>query len=77
MFVFGSAINGGVSGTNPDLTEATESNNWQLETYQFDYRETLELYSKITSERIIMLLTPHFLIIQPMKVFVKIKSMNL
>jgi len=41
MFVFGSAINGGVSGTNPDLTEATESNNWQLETYQFDYRETL------------------------------------
>ena len=41
MFVFGSAINGGVSGTNPDLTEATESNNWQLETYQYDYRETL------------------------------------
>ena len=41
MFVFGTAINGGVSGTNPDLTEATESNNWQLETYQFDYRETL------------------------------------
>ena len=41
MFVFGTAINGGVSGTNPDLTEATESNNWQLETFQFDYRETL------------------------------------
>ena len=39
MFVFGSAINGGVSGTNPDLIEATESNNWQLETYQFDYRK--------------------------------------
>ena len=41
MFVFGSAINGGVSGTNPDLTEATQNNNWQLETFQFDYRETL------------------------------------
>ena len=41
MFVFGSAINGGVSGTNPDLTEATQNNNWQLQTFQFDYRETL------------------------------------
>lgn len=41
MFVFGSAINGGVSGTNPDLTEASENNNWQLETFQYDYRETL------------------------------------
>ena len=41
MFVFGSAINGGISGTNPDLTEATQNNNWQLETFQFDYRETL------------------------------------
>ena len=41
MFVFGTAINGGVSGTNPDLTEASENNNWQLETFQFDYRETL------------------------------------
>ena len=39
MFVFGSAINGGVSGTNPDLTEATQNNNWQLETFQFDYRD--------------------------------------
>ena len=41
MFVFGSAINGGVSGSNPDLTEATLENNWQLETFQYDYRETL------------------------------------
>ena len=41
MFVFGSAINGGVSGSNPDLTEATSENNWQLETFQYDYRETL------------------------------------
>jgi len=41
MFVFGSVINGGVSGTNPDLTEATAENNFQLETFQYDYRETL------------------------------------
>lgn len=41
MFVFGSAINAGVSGSNPDLTEATIENNWQLETFQYDYRETL------------------------------------
>jgi hypothetical protein len=41
MFVFGSAISGGVSGTNPDLTEATENNNWQLKTFQYDYRQTL------------------------------------
>ena len=41
MFVFGSSINGGVSGTNPDLTEATEENNFQLETFQYDYRQTL------------------------------------
>ena len=41
MFVFGSAINGGVSGINPDLTEATAENNFQLETFQYDYRQTL------------------------------------
>tara|TARA_S200000501_G_scaffold24187_1_gene20944 strand:+ start:21090 stop:22712 length:1623 start_codon:yes stop_codon:yes gene_type:complete len=41
MFVFGSAINGGISGTNPDLLEATDENNWQLETFQYDFRETL------------------------------------
>ena len=41
MFVFGSVINGGVSGTNPDLTEASAENNFQLETFQYDYRETL------------------------------------
>jgi len=41
MLVFGSAINGGVSGTNPDLTEATAENNFQLETFQYDYRQTL------------------------------------
>jgi uncharacterized protein (DUF1501 family) len=40
MFVFGKPIQGGVSGTNPDLTEATSDNNFQIETVQHDYRET-------------------------------------
>lgn len=38
MFVFGTAIEGGMSGINPDLTEATEDNNWQMKTVQHDYR---------------------------------------
>ena len=41
MFVFGSAVEGGVSGTNPDLSEASGTNNFQLETVQYDYRETI------------------------------------
>jgi len=40
MFVFGKPVKGGVSGTNPDLTEATSSNNYQLKTVQYDYRQT-------------------------------------
>ncbi len=40
MFVFGKPVNGGISGTNVDLSEATASNNYQLETVQFDYRQT-------------------------------------
>ncbi len=40
MFVFGKPVKGGVSGTNPDLTEATSSNNYQLTTVQYDYRQT-------------------------------------
>lgn len=40
MFVFGKPIAGGVSGINPDLTEASESNNWQIQTVQYDYRQT-------------------------------------
>lgn len=40
MFVFGKPVAGGVSGTNPDLTEATSSNNYQLKTVQYDYRQT-------------------------------------
>ena len=40
MFVFGKPVAGGVSGTNPDLTEATSSNNYQIQTVQYDYRQT-------------------------------------
>ena len=39
MFVFGKPINGGVSGNNVNLSEATSDNNFQLETVQFDYRQ--------------------------------------
>ena len=40
MFVFGKPVNGGVSGNNVDLSEATSNNNFQLKTVQFDYRQT-------------------------------------
>ncbi len=40
MFVFGKPVAGGVSGTNPDLTEAKSTNNYQLKTVQYDYRQT-------------------------------------
>jgi uncharacterized protein (DUF1501 family) len=38
MFVFGSSINPGVSGTNVNLSEATSTNNYQIQTVQHDYR---------------------------------------
>ena len=41
MFVFGKPVNGGVSGTNVDLTEATSNNNYQITTYQYDYRQSI------------------------------------
>ena len=41
MFVFGTPVNGGVSGFNPDLNEANENNGYQIQTVQFDYRDTL------------------------------------
>ena len=41
MFVFGNPVNGGVSGVNVDLTEASEDNNWQIQTVQYDYRQTI------------------------------------
>jgi uncharacterized protein (DUF1501 family) len=40
MFVFGEPVSGGVTGTNPDLTEATSNNNYQIQTVQYDYRQT-------------------------------------
>ncbi|GAL69755.1 DUF1501 domain-containing protein [Jejuia pallidilutea] len=40
MFVFGKPVAGGVSGTNPDISEATSSNNFQIQTVQYDYRQT-------------------------------------
>lgn len=38
MFVFGDAINPGISGTNINLAEATATNNYQVHTVQHDYR---------------------------------------
>jgi uncharacterized protein (DUF1501 family) len=38
MFVFGSSLNGGISGTNINLSEAVAGNNFQVETVQHDYR---------------------------------------
>ena len=38
MFVFGSSLNGGISGTNINLSEATSTNNFQVQTVQHDYR---------------------------------------
>lgn len=39
LFVFGKAIQPGVKGTNPNLSEATEENNFQVQTIQHDYRD--------------------------------------
>ncbi|MDB4179863.1 DUF1501 domain-containing protein [Flavobacteriaceae bacterium] len=41
MFVFGAPVKGGVSGLNPDLNEANENNGYQIQTVQYDYRDTL------------------------------------
>jgi uncharacterized protein (DUF1501 family) len=38
LFVFGNAINPGVSGTNINLAEALPTNNYQVTTVQHDYR---------------------------------------
>lgn len=40
MFVFGRAVRSGISGVNVDLSEASENNNFQVETVQHDYRAT-------------------------------------
>lgn len=39
MFVFGKPVDGGISGVNVDLTEASSDNNWQIKTVQHDYRQ--------------------------------------
>lgn len=38
MFVFGNAINPGISGTNINLSEAVATNNYQAKTVQHDYK---------------------------------------
>ena len=38
MFVFGSSISPGISGTNINLNEAVAGNNYQVQTVQHDYR---------------------------------------
>lgn len=38
MFVFGSSLNAGISGTNINLSEAVAGNNFQVQTVQHDYR---------------------------------------
>lgn len=38
MFVFGSSLNAGISGTNINLNEAIAGNNFQVQTVQHDYR---------------------------------------
>ena len=39
MFVFGRPVQGGISGVNVNLNEATINNNWQIKTVQHDYRQ--------------------------------------
>ena len=41
VFVFGKPVQSGISGVNVDLSEATNDNNHQIETVQFDYRQSL------------------------------------
>jgi uncharacterized protein (DUF1501 family) len=38
MFLFGSVVGPGISGTNINLSEATPANNYQVKTVQHDYR---------------------------------------
>jgi len=40
MFAFGKPVKSGISGINVDLTEAVQTNNYQLHTIQHDYRAT-------------------------------------
>lgn len=40
MFVFGKPVEGGMTGVSPNLSEAIAGNNWQIQTVQYDYRQT-------------------------------------
>ena len=41
VFVFGKPVKSGISGINVDLSEASDENNYQIETVQFDYRQAI------------------------------------
>lgn len=41
VFIFGQPVQSGISGVNVDLNEATEDNDFQIDTVQFDYRQSL------------------------------------
>ena len=41
VFIFGQPVQSGISGVNVDLDEATEENDFQIDTVQFDYRQSL------------------------------------
>lgn len=41
VFIFGKPVQSGISGVNVDLNEATEDNGYQIDSVQFDYRQSL------------------------------------
>jgi uncharacterized protein (DUF1501 family) len=41
VFIFGKPVQSGISGVNVDLNEATEDNGFQIDSVQFDYRQSL------------------------------------
>ena len=41
MWIFGKPVKSGISGINVDLSEASDENNYQIETVQFDYRQAI------------------------------------
>ena len=41
LFLFGKPVKSGISGINVDLSEASDENNYQIETVQFDYRQAI------------------------------------
>ena len=41
VFIFGKPVQSGISGVNVDLNEANEDNDFQIDSVQFDYRQSL------------------------------------